>query len=591
MRTSLDIPPGLFTDDTTYAAAGRWGDGSNVRFYLGRPQVIGGWEALTATALTGVCRSVFPWTDNDTNLNVGFGTHSRLELWVGGALYNITPTLARPSAKLGANPLAVVISTPTVTVTHTAHGLATADTIVMSGAVAVGGITPSGTYAVTVTGANTYTVTHGSNATSTASGGGSAVVIAPQNAFAAGSIDGTGGTGYGTGTYSTGNYSEPSTVDYFPRTWSQGAWGANLLANPRAGTIYGWTNATGTPAAPLANAPRQVTYMLIASQDQVFALGCNEEVSGTFNPLCIRHSSVRNNTVWNTASSTTAREYVLPGGGRIVGGRVMGPYLLVWTTHSLFRGTFVGSLNQPWRFDREGERCGLVGPNAAIVVGQRAFWIGPDLQFYSYTLGGAPQPLPCPIRTDFADNLTASQADKITASSIGAFSEIRFDYPDARDGSENSRYVALSLTDGSWYRGMMARTAMVDAGPSIDPIGVTVDGAVYWHERGQSADGSAFAAFVETADQYLDENTTMMVRGVWPDVADQVGPLNVTLTSRFKPQADETVKGPYAMGVGEDKVDFKAKGRLFRVKFASSASPTFWRLGKAVFDMIAGGRR
>ena len=54
MRIPLDLAPGLNGDDTSFSANGRWADGSNVRFRLGRPQVIGGWEALTATPLTGV---------------------------------------------------------------------------------------------------------------------------------------------------------------------------------------------------------------------------------------------------------------------------------------------------------------------------------------------------------------------------------------------------------------------------------------------------------------------------------------------------------------------------------------------------------
>jgi hypothetical protein len=48
--------------------------------------------------------------------------------------------------------------------------------------------------------------------------------------------------------------------------------------------------------------------------------------------MCIRHSSIRNNTQWSTtASGSTAREYILTGGGRIVAGRMVGPYMLVWT--------------------------------------------------------------------------------------------------------------------------------------------------------------------------------------------------------------------------------------------------------------------
>lgn len=594
MRVPLDIPPGLFTDDTTYAAAGRWADGSNVRFNEGRPETIGGWEGLSGDMLGGVCRSAFSWSDNNAVLNIGFGTHATLEVWQGGSYFNITPTLAKPPVKLGVDPLAVSNGSPTVTVTHTAHGYVTGASIIVSGATAVGGIMPNGTFTITVATANTYTYTFGSNASSTASGGGSAVVIAPQEAFAAGSIDGTGGAGYGTGTYSTGDYSEPSIVDYFPRTWSQAAWGENLAASPRNGTIYLWQNDTGTRAAPVQNAPARATYMLIAPQQQIFALGCNEEVSGRFNPLCIRHSGVRRETVWNTANDTTAREYVLPGGGWIVGGLVLASYLLVWTSHGLFLGTYVGSVGQPWRFDQVGTKCGLIGPNAAVVVGQRAFWIGPDLQFYTYTLGGAASALPCSIRNDFANNLAASQGDKIMASSIASFSEVRWDYPDARDGVENSRYVALKvegLGAGAWYRGQMVRTAMLDAGPTTDPVGVDFSGAAYWHERGHSADGAPFAWRIKTADQYVSEDTTMLVRGIWPDLADQLGAVNVTLHSRFKPQSDVSSRGPYPLAPGEDKADFKAKGRLFGVEFSGESAPTFARLGRPVFDVVAGGRR
>ncbi len=45
MRFTLDPPPGLAADDTWFAAAGRWADGSNSRFWRGGPQVIGGLES------------------------------------------------------------------------------------------------------------------------------------------------------------------------------------------------------------------------------------------------------------------------------------------------------------------------------------------------------------------------------------------------------------------------------------------------------------------------------------------------------------------------------------------------------------------
>lgn len=675
MKFPIDIPPGLFTDDTTFAASGRWADCDNVRFRLGKPQMRGGWESLIADLLGGVCRAAFPWTDNDAILNIAFGTHATLELYQGGSLFDITPTLAMPSKMLSApftvvdasavvevahtahglttgdsvsissadyvgrikpsgtyavtvtdantyefthgsvadiaatlanNPLSVTISSTLVTVTDTAHKIATGTSITVSGAAAVGGITPNGTFPVTVVDANTYTYTFTSAATSTATGGGASVVvtvpttgggspvIAPQVAFAAGEIDGTGSTGYGTGGFGVGGYGSPSTSDYFPRTWSLGAWGENLIANPRGGTIYAWTNDTGVVAAPLANAPREVTYTMVTPTRQVMALGCSEEISGVFNPLCIRVSDTENNTDWTTSAANLAEEIILRGGGRIIGGRFVGDYAYVWTNAALFFGTYVGSTAQGWRFVPIGQNCGLIGPNAAAVFGQTMFWISPDRQFWTCQLGGVPAPIDCPIREDFADNLAASQGDKIVASTITEFGEVRWDYPDSRDGYENSRYVALQVSGsdaGAWSKGVMARTAMVDAGPSAYPLGVTYAGNIYWHERGQSADGSAMSGYIETADMYLDPSVLMLVRGVWADIQEQVGACSITLTGRYKPQGDERTIGPYAMAVSEDKTDLRLKARLIKVKFSANSAPAFFRLGKPVFDAVPAGKR
>lgn len=683
MRIPLDISSGLMGDDTTFAAQSRWADASCVRFRLGRPETIGGWESLTLSLLTGVCRTVFPMTDNANNLTIGFGTHSNLQLWQGGELFDITPTLALPPVVLGADPFSVANGSPTVTIADTNHGLTTSDTVVISGAsgvgrqivagtfavasvvdantftvtngssftlaktlganplsvtlnsivvtvtdtgheisdgdtvtfsgaTAVGGITPNGAFAITVIDANTYSFEFTSPATATATGGGSAVVatapttgggaavqIAPQRAYAPGEIDGTGTDGYGSGAFGVGDYGLPSAAEYYPRTWSFGAWGENLLACPRNGAIYAWTNDVTQPAQPLLNAPQNVQYMLVAPNDggyMCFALGCNQEADGVFNPMCLRHSAVRDDTTWNTSNTTTAREYTLTGGGRIVAGRMCGPYLLIWSNRALYVGEFVGNLDEPWVFQEVAANCGLIGPNAAVVHGQAAFWISPDRQFYTYALGGQPTPIDCPIRDDFSENLALSQGDKIVASTCSEFAEVRFDYPDQRDGAglENSRYLVLTIGGedaGAWSRGVMARTAYVDAGCAQYPIAATYEGNVYFHEKGQSADGAAFPWFIETADCYLDENYVMESRGVWPDVFHQVGPVYLDVTTRFYPQDTETSSGDMTMTVNDNKVDFRQAGRLFRFKFWGNSAPTFARLGKFDVDVVKGGLR
>jgi hypothetical protein len=504
----INIPTGLNSDDTALASSPAWVDGSNVRFHDGKAQAKGGWESVTQTLLSGVCRLAFPWTDNAATLNVAFGTHTHLQIFQGGAVFDITPS---------------------------------------------SGFTP-------------------------------------------GAIDGAGSSGFGTGAFGIGGFGSPSSTDYFPLTWSAGAYGQTLMASPRNQTIFQWSNATGTPAVAVTNAPAQVTYMLVTPQRQVMALGCSQEVGGVFNPNCIRHSDVGSPTGWSTiaSSSSTSREYVLPGGGRIVAGRVMGSNVLIWTSDALWLGTYVGQVTQVWRFDKVGDKCGLAGPGAAIVAGSTAFWVSPDRQFHTYSLNGFVQPVTCPIRQDFADNLAASQNDKIVASSVAEYNEIRFDYPDSRDGYENSRYVSLRIAGpdvGKWHRGIMARTSMVDAGPSLYPCGTTYAGNVYWHEKGNSADGANLAGFIESANLYLDEDSVMLVRSSWPDIADQIGPLSLTLTGRFYPQGDPTVVGPITLQPGQDQADFKAKARLFRVRIDFNSSPSFFRLGLITFDAKQCGRR
>ena len=91
MKLKLQIPPGINTGDTAYAYPGIWDDGSNVRFWRNFPQTIGGWESVTTSTLSGVCRTVLPWVDNASLLNIACGQHDRLSVVQGGTIYDITP--------------------------------------------------------------------------------------------------------------------------------------------------------------------------------------------------------------------------------------------------------------------------------------------------------------------------------------------------------------------------------------------------------------------------------------------------------------------------------------------------------------------
>lgn len=503
MKVPLVVPPGIFSDDTTFASSGRWADGNNMRPWRGSMQTVGGWNILTS-GLSGVCRNVLPWTDLAGYTNIAFGTHTHLYVRLNGTNYDITPT----------------------------------------------------------------------------------------SGFTAGAEHGAGGPGYGSGAYGSGAYGGSSASNWWPLTWSLANWGQNLLASPRGQSLFVWENVTADEATLITNAPDEISYMLV-SKRQVFALGCNEETSGTFNPLCVRGSDLEDYDDWTTTASNNAFEYIISGSGRIVAGAEIGDYIAVWTDNGLYLGQDVGSGTVNYRFDRIAENCGLIGPNAMTVINQTAYWITPDYQFYRWQPGVEPQLLPCPIRNDFKDNIASSQFEKIACCSVSQFGEVWWFYPDNRDGNENSRYIAFSTVEGQWFRGQIARSACVDAGPTRLPIYVTSDGSAYWHEEGATANGGALEWSLTTADQYVNQaGNFMMLRGLWPDFESQQGAASLTLSLRKYPQA-ETIytKGPYTLSPSQSKRDFMASGRVISATFEGASSPAFVRFGKPTFDAVATGQQ
>lgn len=501
MLVPVEIPPGLIGDDTTFSTPSVWEDGSNVRFWRGKPEVIGGWTRFI-DGIDGKCRGLMNWTNNGGDQLVAIGTNTKLYVAWGGMLYDITDA-----------------------------------------------------------------------------------------GLAAGAADGALSPGYGSGEYGEEEYGDIRS-NFYPRTWSLDTYGESLMANPRGETIYWWQNVAATPSAELTNAPASVTSMVVSAERQVIAFGCNEVSSGTFNPLCIRGSDIENVTDWTPGASDNSFEDILEGGGRIVTARKFGPYIAVWTDNSVYLGQFLGQLGQTYRWDRIAQNHGLIGPNAVAIVGQTAFWIGPDFQFRAWSVGGVPEIIPCPIRNDFADNLSEAQGDKIYGSSVTKFSEVWFHYPDARDGNENSRYVALNVADGTWFRGIMGRTAFIDAGVTGFPIATNASGQAHYHEYGRNANGANLDWFLKSADQYLDEGGRhMMIRGIRPDFEDQQGAISLTLSLRKYPQAEAVAKGPFILAEGAGKKDFRASGAVVALTFSGASNPSFMRLGKPVFDAVPTGER
>lgn len=421
--------------------------------------------------------------------------------------------------------------------------------------------------------------------------GGGLYDITPAG-LAAGLADGTGGAGYGTGAYGVGTFGTPSTVEYFPRTWSLDSWGEHLVANPRGGGIYEWALGTSTPAALVANAPARANCIFVTPQRHIVACGTVEEGTGTFNPMLVRWCDQENNTVWTSSQTNQAGEYPLSAGSRIVRALPAAGGNLIWTDEALVPMRYDASGGYVFTFgDPLGTKCGLIGPNAVTVKDRAAYWMAPGGQFYVFQ-GGAPVSIDCPVRDEVFENLSFVQADKIHAGTNSAASEVWWWYPDRRDGNEVSRYVALNVVDGTWTLGTSTRTAWVDANVLPSPLAVDAGGAIYYHERGHSANGGPLPWSLTTGFVDAGEGDALMhISGLRPDFKNLEGVVQLVVLSRSDPQAAPVQHGPYTITAATQKLDLRITARQLALRWSGAAAPARWRMGSPRFDVKPVGAR
>jgi hypothetical protein len=191
----LQLRPGVNRESTTLANEGGWFECDKVRFRSGYPQKIGGWAPLSSSTYLGVARSLWNWvTLRGYNL-LGVGTNIKYYVESGGTYNDITPI--RATTTLPNNPFTTLNTFPTVTVNAPGHGANNGDYVTFSGATTVGGLSLNNEYVITYIDSNSYSITASSNATSSATGGGAAVVAAYQ--LNSGNSTVTYQTGWGAG--------------------------------------------------------------------------------------------------------------------------------------------------------------------------------------------------------------------------------------------------------------------------------------------------------------------------------------------------------------------------------------------------------
>ncbi len=619
MLKKLQQKAGVNRENTRYTNENGYYVSDKIRFRQGTPEKIGGWQRISATTFQGVCRSLWNWVTLGGQNLLAVGTNLKYYIESGGAYNDITPLRVTPPATLANNPFSTTNGSTTVTVTDAAGGYVNGDFVTFSGATAVGGLTLNGEYQITTIGtsATTYQITAATAATSTAVGGGAAVVAAYQinvgTAFAIPLV------GWGAGAWGSGTWGIGSASTNQMRIWSQATFGEDLIFAPNGGQIYIWKANTslttrGVLISSLVGAnsvPTVQNFVLISDTSRfTFAFGCNDYGSADQNPMLIRWSDQEDYLEWFPAATNQAGSLQLSHGSKIVTALQSRQEILVWTDSSLYSMQYQGP-PAVWGAQLLGDNLSIAGPNAAAIASGVTYWMGID-KFYKYD--GRTQTLRCDLRQYIFQDINLEQAAQIFASTNEGFNEVWFFYCSANSFTID-KYVTYNYQEDVWAYGTMARTAWIDSALRQYPMAATYSYNVVYHEQGNDDNETGTTlpinAVIETTEFDIDDGDHFgFVWRIVPDItfrgSDAASP-QVTMTLIPMQNSGSGYNNPISLGGNSDatiirtatvpieaftgQVYVRVRGRQMILKVESNQLGCAWQLGSPRIDIRQDGRR
>lgn len=580
---TIKLLPGLYTEGSQRDVDNRWFSSLNVRWRKSWPEKIGGWaDVEPGETFPGICRQLFDWTALDDTVWSAIGTHSHLYLYSNGAYSDITPL--DDSGQL-TNPFTTTSGSAVISVAHTAHGRLAGDFVVFDNVTDVGGLALDGEYEVTeVTDANTYTITHASTATSSATGGGTCdyeylIHTGEEIASQVG--------GYGAGGYGEGGYGEPSDtgITSEPRIWIFDNWGEDLVAGVRGGSIYVWDKSAGvaTRATLIANAPTEISWLMVSENRQLLVFGANGD------PLLIAFSDEENYDDFTASITDAAGDLRLDQGGRIITALPGRSEKVIWTDTGM-HAMLPRSAPFYWGLNAVAQGVRIAGPNAAVVVEGVAYFMGQE-DFHIYD--GVERVLPCDIRNTVFGDINRFALPHVYACLNSDFTEIWWCYPTA-DSNENDMAAIYNYVEKTWQLAQLCRTAMHDSSSQFGkPYGVdATSGKLFKHETGYDADGAELTGHLESYFAELGEGDQFVLadRAV-PDFMELTGNVELTLKSRRFAQATAGTKGPYTVEADSEKVDTRIRGRQVALRIDFDGLGTYFRMGNWKLRIKPHGKR
>lgn len=610
----LQFKPGIMKEVTQYGSAPYWWDSDYVRFRMGYPEVIGGWDKAISAQMLGKARSLHAWTTL-SNLNYIFiGTNKKSYVFDGGEYTDITPL--RETQALGANPIASTSGVGTITITDTAHGASVGDFVTISGATAFNGLTSAqlnqNFEIVSVPTANTYTVETGGTASGTGSGGGAAITA--EYEIPVGLDSAVFGGGWGAGPYSRNGWGDGydgSVAGAQLRLWSQSNYGEDLIYTPRDYAIYFWDSSAGGRGSDLSalagadTAPTIAKEVLVSQERHVIAFGCNPVTSSTQDNMLVRWSSKEDYLDWFPDQENSAGDLRIPIGASFITQQQTQSEILVWTESALHSMRYVGAPLY-YGITTIANKTTIMAPKAKAAVGDVVYWMGAN-KFYKYD--GRVSTLQCTLEDYVFTDLNLNQRWKVYAGSNTSHGEIFFFYPSG-SSDEVDRYVCYNYQDDLWYGGSLTRTCWLDRSVYSYPFAVDPNGYAYFHEfglvDGSTNPGSAIPAYIESAPFELGEagERYMYMDQIIPDLTfrnstSATPTATLTVTPRRFPGANVgTASGNdvvrSASGTIEqftELLNIRVRGHAATIKFSSNQAETTWRVGAPRIRVRADGRK
>jgi len=340
---------------------------------------------------------------------------------------------------------------------------------------------------------------------------------------------------------------------------------------------------------PISQAP-QINRALFVDGNHILTSLATVQADGTFNPMLMRWCAQDDLFSWVPDTDNVAGELSLGVGSKAICGLPVGGHNLVFSDDAVYASQFT---TNGYSLTLVGQGPGPVGPRAATSVNNIAFWA--SLKGIFMFDGARVLPIEMPIKDRYVAQLAQYQENKTFLWVSTEFGEVWIHYPHTSDGTEVSRYLLYDYQSNpnTWAFGTFNRTAWIRSGIFSFPIAFDTSGAVLNQETGNAMSGSTLP-YMETGwatggsgDRWIG------CRRYYPDVENQTGNMLITIKGKRAPQGLNNTSqiGPLVCPPNQNKLDFLIRSRQLKMRFASQASPTFWRLGVVGLEMLSDRER